>query len=145
MNRLTDLKVLFRVIAVVEFCYAMIGLAPPSMVPALTGWTLGTDGQWLAKLFAVALASQAWVAWTLRNSPHLAVAQALAFYQLASATVDWFMWITLADQNVFSTLQAKIGVAISIPTHYALGLLLVLAIRSERTSSAPGHVQARST
>lgn len=33
---------------------------------------------------------------------------ALAFYQLASATVDWVMWIALSDQHIFSTLAGKI-------------------------------------
>ena len=86
------------------------------------------------KLLGLELASQAWVAWTLRNQPHLGVAKALALYQLGSATADWVMWIVLADQNVFSTTLGQILVAISIPTHYALGLLLVRAIRR---ASAP--------
>jgi hypothetical protein len=94
--------------------------------------------KWLVKLLGLELASQAWVAWTLRNQPHLGVAKALALYQLGSATADWVMWIVLADQNVFSTTLGQILVAISIPTHYALGLLLVRAIRR---ASAP-HAKA---
>jgi hypothetical protein len=40
------------------------------------------------------------------------------------------MWIALSDQGVFSTPAARVGVLIAIPTHYLLGLLLVLAIRT---------------
>jgi hypothetical protein len=43
------------------------------------------------------------------------------------------MWIMLADQNVFSTTLGQILVMISIPTHYALGFLLVRAIRRAST------------
>ena len=131
MRRLRDLSFLFAVVAVVEWIYAIIGvLTPPSLILPLTGWVLNADGQWLAKLLGVALASQAWVAWALRKTPHLGVARALAFYQIASATVDWVMWIALSDQGVFSTPAARVGVLIAIPTHYLLGLLLVLAIRT---------------
>ena len=131
MRRLRDLSFLFAVVAVVEWIYAVIGvLTPPSLILPLTGWVLNADGQWLAKLLGVALASQAWVAWALRKTPHLGVARALAFYQIASATVDWVMWIGLSDQGVFSTPAARVGVLIAIPTHYLLGLLLLLAIRT---------------
>jgi hypothetical protein len=61
----------------------------------------------------------------------------LAFYQLASATADWVMWIVLADQGIFSTTTGRVLVIVSIPTHYALGLLLVRAIRSAPTAPAP--------
>ena len=131
MRRLRDLSFLFAVVAVVEWIYAIIGvLTPPSLILPMTGWVLNADGQWLAKLLGVALASQAWVAWALRKTPHLGVARALAFYQIASATVDWLMWIALSNQGVFSTPAARIGVLIAIPTHYLLGLLLLLAIRT---------------
>jgi hypothetical protein len=50
------------------------------MVLSVTGWILSADGHWVAKLLGVALASQAWVAWTLRTQPHPGVAAALAFY-----------------------------------------------------------------
>jgi hypothetical protein len=93
---------------------------------------LNADGQWLAKLLGMALTSQAWVAWTLRKDPHLGVAKALAFYQIASATVDWVMWLVLRDQGIFSTNAGRVGVPAAIPTHYLLGLLLVLAIRASR-------------
>ena len=137
MNKLTSLTVMFRVVAIIELIYALIGLlTPPSMVLSVTGWVLSADGQWVAKLLSVALASQAWVAWTLRDQPHLGVARALAFYQIGSATADWMMWIALADQQVFSTTAARIGVLASIPTHYTIGLLLVLAIRATATARA---------
>jgi hypothetical protein len=137
MKRLTDLSFLFTVVAVVELVYALAGvLTPPSQMTAVTGWVLTPDGQWLAKLLGIALASQAWVAWTLREQPHLGVAKALAFYQLASATADWVMWLVLADQDIFSTTTGQALVIISIPTHYTLGLLLVRAIRSNRQRAA---------
>lgn len=127
MAKLTDLKFLFRVVAVVELFYALAGaLTPPSLVQPLTGWVLSPDGQWVTKLIGMALASQAWVAWTLRDEPHLDVAKALAFYQIASATVDWLCW--LAIPGVFSLPAARVGVMVAIPTHYAIGLLLVVAI-----------------
>jgi hypothetical protein len=84
----------------------------------------------VTKLLAVALGSQAWVAWTLRDKPHIGVAAALAFYQIGSATIDWVIWLTLADQGVFATTAARVGVLASIPTHYVIGFLLVVAIRS---------------
>lgn len=131
MNRLTSLPFMFRVVAIVELLYAAVGLlTPPSMVFAVTGWNLSPDGQWVTKLLAVALGSQAWVAWSLRDKPHIGVAAALAFYQIGSATMDWVIWLTLADQGVFATTAARVGVLASIPTHYVIGFLLVVAIRS---------------
>jgi hypothetical protein len=139
MNKLTSLPLVFRIVAIVELLYSAIGLlTPPSMVFAVTGWTLSPDGQWVTKLLAVALGSQAWVAWTLRDEPHVGVAAALAFYQIGSATVDWVIWLTLADQGVFATTAAKVGVLASIPTHYTVGILLVAAIRSASRRTAPG-------
>jgi hypothetical protein len=128
MKRLSDLGLLFRVVAGLELIYALVAvLSPPSQVENVTGWVLTADGQWLTKLLGLALFSQAWVAWVLRNQPHLGVAWALAFYQLASATADWVMWIWLADDGIFSNGTAVVVAAII--THYALGLLLVRAIR----------------
>jgi hypothetical protein len=138
VKRLSDLGFLFRVVAGLELAYALVAvLTPPSQVTAVTGWVLSADGQWLTKLLGLALAAQAWVAWTLRNQPHLGVAKGLAFYQLASATADWVLWIVLADQGIFSTTTGRVLVAISIPTHYLLGLLLVRAIRRAPTTAAP--------
>lgn len=137
MKRLTDLSFLFTLVAIVETFYAVLAIfTPPAMVTPLTGWVLNADGQWITKLLGVALASQAWVAWTLRATPHIGVAKALAFYQFASATVDWVMWIILADQGVFSTTTGRIGVMIAIPTHYLLGVLLVFALRKASLQEA---------
>jgi hypothetical protein len=134
--KLTELGFLFRVVAVVEAVYALAALlTPPSRIDSVTGWVLSADGQWLTRLLGLALASQAWIAWTLRNQPHRGVAKALAFYQLASATADWVMWIVLADQNVFSTTLGRVLVIVAIPTHYILGLLLVRAIRRAPVSA----------
>lgn len=139
MKRLSDLGFLFGVVAAVEAVYALTAiLTPPGQIEAVTGWVLSADGKWLVKLLGLALASQAWVAWTLRRQPHLGVAKALALYQLGSATADWVMWIVLADQNVFSTTLGQVLVMISIPTHYALGLLLVRAIRRASAPQADG-------
>lgn len=137
MKRIIDLKFLFTVVAIVEAIYALTALCPPSLVTPLTGWVLNADGHWVTKILAAALASQAFVAWTLRRTPHLGVARALAFYQLASATADWVMWLVLVDQGVFSTSAARVGVMMAIPTHYALGLLLILGIRAARRETAP--------
>ena len=145
MTALTSLPFMFRVVAVVELMYAAVGLlTPPSMVFAVTGWTLSPDGQWVTKLLAVALGSQAWVAWTLRDTPSLGIAAALAFYQVGSATVDWVIWLTLADQGVFATTAAKVGVLASIPTHYFIGAFLLVGIRSAwRRAALAAPVLAR--
>jgi len=130
MSRLVDLRFGFTLVAVVEMAYALIGLLPPSVLGPATGWDINPDGQWVVKLLAVALASQAFVAWVLRRRPHLGVAGCLAFYQVASATVDWVVWLTIP--GVFVTTQAKAGVLVAIPTHYLIGLLLILGIRASR-------------
>jgi len=131
-------------VAAVEAIYALAALlTPPGKIEAVTGWVLSADGKWLVKLFGFALASQAWVAWALRKQPHLAVAKALALYQLGSATADWVMWILLADDGVFSTTLGQVLVTISIATHYALGLLLARAIR--RASAARPDADAPGT
>ena len=138
MKRLSDLRSLFVVVAAVEAVYAATAiLTPPDQIETVTGWVLSADGKWLVKLLGVALASQAWIAWTLRRQPHLGVARALALYQLGSATADWVMWIVLADQGIFSTTLGQVLVIISIPTHYAIGVVLVVAIR--RASVAESH------
>lgn len=136
MPRLRDLRFLFRVVAGLEMLYAVIAvLTPPSRVEAVTGWVLSADGQWTTKLLGLALASQAWVAWTLRDQPHIGVAKGLAFYQLASATTDWVMWIWLDDDGIFS--NGHLTVVLAIITHYLLGLLLVRAIRSTPAGTVP--------
>ena len=138
MHRLSDLRFLFRLVAGLELIYALVAvLTPPARVEDVTGWVLTADGQWLTKLLGLALFSQAWVAWVLRNEPHVGVAKGLAFYQLASATADWVMWLWLADDGIFSNGGAIVVAAII--THYAIGLLLVRAIRrtSIATAEAP--------
>jgi hypothetical protein len=143
MQRLSDMRFLFRVVVTLELVYALVAvLTPPAQVENVTGWVLTADGQWLTKLLGLALASQAWVAWTLRDEPHLGVAKGLAFYQLASATADWVMWIWLTDDGIFSNGAAIVVVA--IVTHYLLGLLLVRAIRgaSVATTRTPVTNQA---
>ena len=131
MKRLTNLTFVLTLVAIVEAIYALIAvLTPPDMVESLTGWVFSADGQWITKLLGVALASQAWVAWTIRKKPHIGVAWGLAFYQFASATVDWVMWLLLADQGIFSNTTAQIGVLLAVPSHYLLGILMVIAIRT---------------
>jgi len=130
MGRLRELSFLFAVVAIVEWLYALAALlTPPSMTLTVTGWVLSADGEWLARILGVALASQAWVAWVLRREPHLGVAYALAFYQVGSATADWVMWLVLADRGVFSTALGRAGAAASIPLHYTIGFLMLFAIR----------------
>jgi len=146
MHRRSELGVLFTVVAVLELGYGLIGLLPPGWIRSITGWQLSADGQWITKLLAVALLSQAWVAWTLRNEPHVGVAGALAFYQLGSATADWVLWLVLADDGVFSSATAQALVLTAIPTHYVVGLMLVRAIRRARRaqpSAAPGRPARR--
>ncbi|MBF6302106.1 hypothetical protein IU459_31870 [Nocardia amamiensis] len=109
-------------------------LTPPDQVENVTGWVLTADGQWLTKLLGLALFAQAWVACVLRKDPHLGVARGLAFYQLASATADWVMWLWLADDGIFSNGSAIVVAAIT--THYALGFLLVRAIRKASAAGA---------
>jgi hypothetical protein len=143
MRRFVDLRVLFAVVAVLELVYAAAALlTPPSMVQTVTGWVLTPDGQWLAKLMGVALASQAWIAWMFRRDPHLGVARALTLYQIGSATVDWVMWLALADQQIFSTTLGKLTVIASILVHYTLGMLLVVGIRAKNSAgdAVPAHL-----
>ena len=76
----------------------------------------------------MALFAQAWVAWTMRNEPHIGVAKALAFYQMASATADWLMWMVLKDDGIFAT-SGKAVIIGAITSHYIIGILLIFAIR----------------
>lgn len=130
-----DLKVILTVVTIVEAFYAIAGLMPPRLVFPMTGWVLGPDGHWITKLLAVALATQAMTAWAMRQRPHLGVVKGLAFYQFASATVDWVMWIALANDGIFSNVQARGGVLAAIPSHYALGVWLLLGVRRASTAA----------
>lgn len=128
MKRLTDLKTLFIVVAVLEFCYFLAAMVPTEMVRPMTGWVLTPDGHWITKLMGIALLTQAYIAWIFRKSPHLGVAKALAFYQMASATVDWIMWIALKDEGIFNNSLAEITVISAIVSHYIIGILMIIAI-----------------
>jgi hypothetical protein len=134
--KLTDLRFLFTLVAVVEATYAAAGiLTPPSVVATVPGWQLTADGHWLAKLMGVSLASQAMIAWVLRSKPHLGVAVALAVYQIGSAMADWVMWLLLRDQGIFEVPAGRISVLVSIPTHATIGLLLLLGVARARRAS----------
>lgn len=132
MRRSTDLRTLFIVVAVVETIYAALALVtPPNLMLPITGWVLSPDGQWVVKLLGASLGFQAVIAWMFRKDPPIGVAWALAGYQFVAATIDWVIWIVLADQGVFSTSMAQFTVGSSVVLHYGLGILLVIAIRRE--------------
>lgn len=128
MKRLTDLRILFIAVAVLEFCYFLAAMMPPDLVRPVTGWELTTDGHWITKLMGIALLTQAYIAWIFRKKPHLGVAKALAFYQVASATVDWVMWLVMKDQGIFNNSLAQTTVIAAIVSHYILGILLYIGI-----------------
>jgi len=88
MKKLTDLKFLFTAVAILEFSYFAIAMLPPSVMPLLTGWELGQDGHWIAKLLGLSMLTMGYFAWIFRKNPHLGIAKGLAFYQIASATMD---------------------------------------------------------
>lgn len=54
------------------------------------------------------------------------VAKGLAFYQIASATMDWWMWITLKDEGIFNNFLAESTVIAAIVSNYFFGILLIL-------------------
>lgn len=128
MNRLTDLKFLFTAVAILEFFYFAAAMLPPSLIPLATGWNLNADGHWIAKLIGLALGFMGYIAWIFRKNPHLGVAKGLAAYQIASATMDWVMWVTLKDEGIFNNPTAQTSVVLAIASHYLLGLLLVIGI-----------------
>ncbi|MBT8475351.1 MAG: hypothetical protein KJO78_07745 [Alphaproteobacteria bacterium] len=136
MGKVTDLGVLFTIVAIVEFAYAGTALLiPPSLMLSVTGWVLSPDGQWIVKLIGAALLFQGLIAWIFRKAPHIGVAWALALYQIMAATIDWMMWIALADDGIFSTGMAQFTTASSVVLHYALGILLIIAIRRHGASA----------
>lgn len=126
--RILNLKTLFLVVAIVEAFYGAAGiLTPPSLVPQLLGWNLSADGQWVTKLLGCALAAQAATAWVLRKDPPVAMAVILGLYQIGATVTDIAIWITLADQGVFATSLSRISVMTAIPTHFVIGLLVLIA------------------
>ncbi|WP_375585255.1 hypothetical protein [Cyclobacterium xiamenense] len=129
MKKLLDLKFLFTAVAVLEFFYFAAAMLPPSLIPLATGWNLGPDGHWIAKLIGLSLGTMGYFAWIFRKKPHLGVARGLAFYQLASATMDWLMWWLLEAEGIFQTRLAKTTVVVAIASHYFLGVLLIFAIK----------------
>jgi len=98
------------------------------MVRSVTGWELTPDGHWITKLMGIALLSQAYIAWIFRKNPHLGIAKGLAFYQMASATADWVMWLVLKNEGIFNNSLAQITVTAAIISHYILGILLIAGI-----------------
>jgi hypothetical protein len=62
------------------------------------------------------------------QKPHLGVAKGLAFYQIASATMDWTMWLVMQDEGIFSNSLAETTVIAAIVSHYFFGFLLIIAI-----------------
>jgi hypothetical protein len=128
MKQLTNLRILFIAVAVLEFCYFLAAMMPPSMIRPATGWELTADGHWITKLMGVALLTQAYIAWIFRKSPHIGVAKGLAFYQIASATVDWIMWLAMKEAGIFSNSLAQTTVIAAIVSHYILGILLYIGI-----------------
>ena len=128
MIGLTNLKTLFIAVAILELCYFLAAMMPPSLVRSATGWELTPDGHWITKLMGIALLTQAYIAWIFRENPHLSVAKGLAFYQMASATADWVMWLVLKNEGIFNNSLAQTTVIAAIISHYILGILLITAI-----------------
>ena len=131
----------FAVVAVVEALYGLAGLLiPASLVEPLLGWQLTGDGHWLAKLLGAALLAQAAVAWTLRQSPPVGVAWALAGYQFVAVAVDVGSWLLLAERGVFGTPLARVSVLVAVPLHFALGAYLVIAATRDVSHVDPHRV-----
>ena len=129
-KKIIDLRFLFWVVAVLEFFYFLASMMPPRFVEPATGWVLSSDGHWITKLMGVALLTQASIAWMFRNDPEIRVAKALAFYQVASATVDWTIWIIMAEDGIFNNSLAQSTVLAAIISHYMVGILLIIGIYS---------------
>lgn len=132
-----ELRFLFVVVTIVETFYALSCVfTPPSMMQSVLGWNLSADGQWIAKLLGLSLGLQAAVAWVLRKSPPPAIAWILALYQVGAATADWVMWWLMRNEGIFQIRSTQLTVAASIPTHYVLGVLLMIgAMRASLRSS----------
>lgn len=131
-----SLPILFRAVAVIKAVYALLALlTPPDLVLAVTGWNLSADGHWIVKLLGATLGFQAVIAWMFRNDPHRGVAYALAGYQTLAATIDWVMWLVLADRGVFANALGKSTVIASIGLHYGFALLIFIALRKAKSST----------
>ena len=124
-----------KLVAYLEASYFAVAMMPPSLVTPVTGWNLTADGHWIVKIVGMALGTQAHTAWSMRNKPNVEVAKGLAFYQLASATVDWVMWLVLKDEGIFQTPQAQALVVCAFVSHYLLGGLMIISIRNHMESS----------
>lgn len=133
MKKLTDLKFLFTAVAILEFFYFAAAMLPPSVIPVVTGWNLGPDGHWIAKLIGLSLGTMGYIAWIFRKNPHLGIAKGLAFYQMASATMDWMMWLVMKDEGIFNNSLAATTVIIAIVSHYFFGVLLMIAISKTKS------------
>ncbi len=129
MNKLTDLKFLFTAVAILEFFYFANAMLPPSIIPVATGWNLNADGNWIVKILGLSLGVMGYMAWIFRKNPHLGIAKGLAAYQIASATMDWVMWLALKEEGIFGNAFAQITVVVAIASHYFLGVLLVIGIK----------------
>ncbi len=134
MKKLTDLKFLFAAVAILEFAYFAAAMLPPSIIPTATGWNLSPDGHWIAKLIGLSLGTMGYMAWIFRKKPHIGVAKGLAFYQMASATMDWMMWITMKNEGIFNNSLAESTVIAAIVSHYFFGFLLILAIKKAKSN-----------
>ncbi|MBI1268613.1 MAG: hypothetical protein GC193_14420 [Cryomorphaceae bacterium] len=128
MKKLTDLKFLFTAVAILEFFYLATAMLPPSLIPLATGWNLNADGHWIAKLIGLALGFMGYIAWIFRKNPHLGVAKGLAAYQIASATMDWIMWLAMKEEGIFNSTFAQTTVIVAIVSHYFFGILLIIGI-----------------
>lgn len=133
MKKLLDLRFLFTVVAVLELFYFLTSMVPPDMVRPLTGWNLNADGHWITKLMGISLLTQAYIAWIFRKNPHIGVAKGLAFYQMASASADWIMWLAMKNEGIFDNPLARTSVIAAIVSHYVLGILIFMGIN--RTNS----------
>lgn len=132
MTRLTDLKFLFTAVAILEFFYFAAAMLPPSLIPVTTGWNLSPDGHWIAKLIGLSLGTMGYMAWIFRKKPHLGIAKGLAFYQMASATMDWIMWLVMKDEGIFNNSLAETTVIAAVVSHYFFGILLIVAINKAK-------------
>jgi len=78
--------------------------------------------------------SMGYMAWIFRKQPHIEVAKGLAFYQMASATMDWVMWVTMKNEGIFNNSLAEYTVIAAIVSHYFFGILLIIAIKKSNTN-----------